>query len=137
MLKILVELEFTGCLTNMAWGQSAIYILSCRDIIGIHERMIATYRSLAINDDSEYVNTNSEWLHVWRWRWFMSSNCWLYSSHSAAHCFKGANNRTAFASSVLFLQHIEILVRFRVVYLAEQGRLNMWNIAGALKQPAW
>lgn len=114
-----------------------IYFLSSKDIIGIHERMIAAYadsgriESMATRILNRHMYEGEDDIYVLAAAYLLAI--------ARGHCFNDANKRTAFASSVLFLRRNGILVRFSPSYeeltvSAAQGCLDVWNIAEALKQ---
>lgn len=120
-----------------------IYFLSSKDIINIHDRMIVTYGGLAgYNDSSRIESMATRILH----RHLYEGENDIYVLAAAyllaiarGHCFEHANERTAFASTAVFLRRNGILLRFSanheyLTMLAGQGSMDVWHIAQTLKR---
>jgi len=120
-----------------------IYFLSSKDIIGIHDRMIAAYGGLAGYTDPGRIEAMATRIlnrHVYEKEndIFVLAAAYLLAI-ARGHCFNDANKRTAFASMALFLRRNGILLRFsheheELTVSIAQGILDVWQIADALKR---
>ncbi|MBU9809901.1 type II toxin-antitoxin system death-on-curing family toxin [Rahnella sp. SL6] len=120
-----------------------IYFLSSKDIISIHERMIAAYGGLAGYADPGRIDSMATRIlnrHIYEGEndIYVLAAAYLLAI-ARGHCFNDANKRTAFASTVLFLRRNGISLRFspdheELTVAAAQGNLDVWHIAGILKQ---
>ncbi|AEX54734.1 type II toxin-antitoxin system death-on-curing family toxin [Rahnella aquatilis] len=120
-----------------------IYFLSSKDIISIHERMIAAYGGLAGYADPGRIDSMATRIlnrHIYEGEndIYVLAAAYLLAI-ARGHCFNDANKRTAFASTVLFLRRNGISLRFspdheELTVAAAQGSLDVWHIAETLKQ---
>ncbi|MBU9824553.1 type II toxin-antitoxin system death-on-curing family toxin [Rahnella perminowiae] len=120
-----------------------IYFLSSKDIISIHERMIAAYGGLAGYADPGRIDSMATRIlnrHIYEGEndIYVLAAAYLLAI-ARGHCFNDANKRTAFASTVLFLRRNGISLRFspdheELTVAAAQGNLDVWHIAEILKQ---
>lgn len=117
-----------------------IYILSSKDIIGIHERMITASGGTAGYADRGRIESMAT--RILKCNMYEGEDG-IYVMAAAyllaiarGHCFNDANKKTVFSSSALFLHRNGIIVRFyeELTVSAVQGSLDVCNIAEALKQ---
>jgi death-on-curing protein len=120
-----------------------ISFLSSKDIIGIHDRMIAAYGGLAGYADPGRIESMAIRIlnrHIYEGEGdiYVLAAAYLLAI-ARGHCFNDANERTAFASTALFLRRNGLLLRFSPVHeeltvAAAQGSVDIWHIAEVLKQ---
>lgn len=120
-----------------------ITFLTSREIMVIHERMIASYGGLAGCADRARVESMvmriiNRHLYENEHDIFNLAAAYLLAI-ARGHCFNDANKRTAFAAATLFLRRNGISLRFsssheNLTVEAAQGLLDIYEIASVLRQ---